>query len=457
MTMEKWLKAALNYIPGWLEFQMQLTEQPGCVVAVTWRGKLVLEKAFGVANIVTGLKLTPRHRFRVASHSKTFTAAAVLRLCEKEALRLDDPAGLYIDGLHPTLAKTKISQLLSHSSGIVRDGNDAGYWRNRRPFLNAKELRTELRDPLILEPSSQFKYSNHAFGLLGLIIESVTGEPYCECVKSLIVDGSKLEETLPDTPVPPNVPTANGHSRKLPLGYRVIIPGDDPTNALAPATGFLATAADLSLFFSTLDPDAKRSILTRSSRKEMTRIHWKNHSEYEERYYGLGTMIGKTGHWDWFGHMGAFPGFLTRTVAVPQHNISVSVITNSVDGPSSIWSDAILYILQKFEERGAPTAKTKKWEGRWWDLWKTLDFVPMGDRVLVTDPSQQVPFRDASEITLTGRDKGKISAAPGLGNLGEETRLLRGPSGLARIAWLGGTKLSTKRRAASDLKKKYQN
>ena len=136
--MEAWLKSALHYIPEWLDFQMQLTEQPGCVVAIASKGRLVLEKAFGVANIVTGQKLTRRHRFRVASHTKTFTAAAVWRLCEKEVLRLDDPAGLYIDGLHPTIAETRISQLLSHSAGIVRDGNDAGYWRNRRPFLNAK-------------------------------------------------------------------------------------------------------------------------------------------------------------------------------------------------------------------------------------------------------------------------------------------------------------------------------
>ena len=81
----------------------------------------------------------------------------------------------------------------------------------------------------------------------------------------------------------------------------------------------------------------------------------------------------------------------------------------------------------------------------------------MGDRVLVTDPSLQVPFRDASEISLTGRDKGKISAAPGLKNFGENARLIRGPTGLARTAWLGGTKLSTKRKVASDLKKKYES
>ena len=85
---------------------MQLTEQPGCVVAITAKGRVVLEEAFGFANIATKRKLTPRHRFQVASHSKTFTAAAVLKLCEEGLLRLDDSAGLYIKGLHPAIADT---------------------------------------------------------------------------------------------------------------------------------------------------------------------------------------------------------------------------------------------------------------------------------------------------------------------------------------------------------------
>ena len=49
--MEKWLRAALDYIPRWIEFQMRLTEQPGCSIAVAQRGKLVLEQAFGHADL----------------------------------------------------------------------------------------------------------------------------------------------------------------------------------------------------------------------------------------------------------------------------------------------------------------------------------------------------------------------------------------------------------------------
>ena len=452
--MQSWLKAALNYIPQWLEFQMQLTEQPGCVVAITAKGRVVLEEAFGFANIATKRKLTPRHRFQVASHSKTFTAAAVLKLCEEGLLRLDDSAGLYIKGLHPAIADTKISQLLSHSSGLVRDGYDAGYWRDRAPFLKEKKLRIALREPPIVETGTRFKYSNHAFGLMGLIIESVTKMSYFDYVQSTIVEGSNLRETMADGPTPPKVPIAQGHSRKLPLGRRVLLPGNKAPHSLAPATGFLSTAADLARFFASLDGKAKSSVLSHTSRNEMTRVHWEDISAYEDKYYGLGVMIGKTGDWNWFGHMGAFPGFLSRTVVVPERDLSISLLTNSVDAPSSIWSDALLHILQIFSVRGAPSPKTRAWEGRWWDLWKTVDFVPMGDRILISDPGLQVPFRDVSEITLTARDHGIITTAPGAGNFGEKARLVRETNGPPREAWLGGTKLSSRSKITSELKRK---
>ena len=73
--MERWLGAALDYIPRWIEFQMESSQQPGCMIAIAHREKIVLERAFGSANLKTGEELTPRHRFRVASHSKSFTAA----------------------------------------------------------------------------------------------------------------------------------------------------------------------------------------------------------------------------------------------------------------------------------------------------------------------------------------------------------------------------------------------
>src|SRR4051794_34241671 len=176
--MEAWLKPALDYIPRWLEFQMQASQQPGCIVAIAHRDKIVLERAFGSANLDTGEPLTPRHRFRVASHSKSFTAAGVMRLRERGKLRLDDTAGQYMRGLHREVAQVTIAQLLSHTAGMIRDGDDAGQFVDARPYSDANQLPAALAKPLVIAPGSRMKYSNHGYGLLGMIIEAVAGEPY---------------------------------------------------------------------------------------------------------------------------------------------------------------------------------------------------------------------------------------------------------------------------------------
>jgi CubicO group peptidase (beta-lactamase class C family) len=131
--MEPWLRHAADYIRDWLEFHLQGVQQPGCIIAVAHRGKVIAEYAFGTANLDTGEKLTPRHRFRIASHSKSFTAAGVMKLRERRKLRLDDPIGQYVKGLHPRIAETTIAQLLSHSGGLTRDGADSGQFIDRKP------------------------------------------------------------------------------------------------------------------------------------------------------------------------------------------------------------------------------------------------------------------------------------------------------------------------------------
>jgi len=142
--MARWLAAAIDYIPSWLDFQVQVARQPGCLLAIVHNGKVVLERAFGDANLATGEALTPRHRFRIASHSKSFTAAGILKLREQRRLRLDDTIGDYVKGLHRKAAEATISQVLSHTAGLVRDGLDAGYYDERLPFPEADELTQAL-------------------------------------------------------------------------------------------------------------------------------------------------------------------------------------------------------------------------------------------------------------------------------------------------------------------------
>jgi CubicO group peptidase (beta-lactamase class C family) len=271
--MPNWLQPALAYVGTWLELQVRHAWLPRLSLAVAERGRVVLERAYAVANIATGEALTPEHRFRVASHSKTFTAAAIMKLREAGRLRLDDTAGSYVSRLHRSVARVTIAQLLSHTAGIVRDGTDAGQWQDRRPFLNEQELRAALAEAPILPANTRFNYSNHGFGLLGLIIEGVAGEPYGSWVAREILDASGLLHTVPDGPAATGVPFARGHAMPLLLGERSVVPADNPTNALAAATGFLSTATDLVRFFAQLSPRAPRSVLSVESRREMARRH----------------------------------------------------------------------------------------------------------------------------------------------------------------------------------------
>src|SRR5436853_467100 len=101
MPQDPWLHAALPRIADHLAHQMRLSEQPGCALAIVHRGELVFEQAWGHADLARAEPLTPRHRFRIASHSKSYTAAGVLKLREQGRLTLDDAVGAYVGALPP--------------------------------------------------------------------------------------------------------------------------------------------------------------------------------------------------------------------------------------------------------------------------------------------------------------------------------------------------------------------
>jgi CubicO group peptidase (beta-lactamase class C family) len=452
---EPWLQPAIGYIRNWIEFQLRVTQRPGCIVAIAYRGKVVAEYAFGHANLVTGEKLTPRHLFRIASHSKSFTAAGIMKLREQRKLRLDDPVGRYVKGLHPKVAETTIAQALSHSAGLTRDGVDSGQFIDRRPYLNAKELMAELQLPPAIEPNSRFKYSNHGFGLLGLLIEAITGEPYRIWIEREIVKTAGLRETTADMPPAKSVPFARGHTSRFPLERRLVIPGDNPTHAMAAAAGFVSTAADVCSYFAQLAPNAKRSVLSAGSRREMTRKHWRNLHGPAEGYYGLGIISGNTAGWDWFGHSGGFQGYISRTAVIPACDVTVSILTNSIDGPAEVWLDGAMNILRIFADRGAPERRIRDWTGRWWSTWGAFDLVPIGSRVIVANPNFINPFMAATEIEVSGRDTGRISLASGYSSHGEAVRRTRNKAGTVTDIWLAGANLKPEKAVAAEMERRY--
>ena len=175
--MSPWLHAAIDYIDMWIEFQMRQTDQPGCVIAIAKGPDVVHEKAFGVADIDTGERLTERHRFRVASHSKTFTAAGILKLKEQGRLRLEDAAGSF-----PHRAQSGDRCRHDRSACFARRRTVARH-RRRRLFCRPASVSFGWRpvaataDAACHRPGLRAKYSNLAYGLLGLVIEAVARSP----------------------------------------------------------------------------------------------------------------------------------------------------------------------------------------------------------------------------------------------------------------------------------------
>jgi len=85
------LRAGVAYANQWVEYQQDRRDLPGVVVAIWHDDRLLLSRGYGYADLERQIPMTPRHIFRVASHSKTFTATAVMQLMEQGKLRLDDP------------------------------------------------------------------------------------------------------------------------------------------------------------------------------------------------------------------------------------------------------------------------------------------------------------------------------------------------------------------------------
>jgi len=452
--MEPWLRPAIGYIGDFIEFQLEASQQPGCIIAIAHRGEVVAEQAFGVANLATAEKLTPRHRFRIASHSKAFTAAGILKLREQRQLRLDDPVGQYVKELHPQVAATTIAQVLSHSAGLTRDGADSGQFIDSKPYHSAKQLLEELQQPTAIAPNTRFKYSNHGYGLAGLVIEAVTGEPYPAWIKREIVDAVGLRETAPNMPIAKGTPFARGHTRRLPLGERLVIPGDNSTHAITSAGGFVATAADTARFFAQLAPNARRSVISAASRREMTRKQWRIEQSFEA-HYGLGLSIGKTDGWNWFGHGGGFQGYISRTAVLPECDLAITILTNCIDGWAPFWVEGCFNILRVFKARGAPSRRLRDWSGRWWTMWTAIDLVPAGNHVLVANPHMTKPFLDSTEIEVTGRDTGRISWANGYASHGEGVRRQRDRKRKVTDIWLAGTNFKKESALAATLERKY--
>lgn len=417
---------AIKFIDSWLELRYNNLEIPGFTVAIQQKGKVLFEKSYGFANTAKKEKLTPRHIFRIASHSKTFTATAVMQLQEQGKIRIDDHVADYLTWLKKHTdkrwQKVTIRQLLSHSAGVLRDGVDADYWQLERPFPDSSQLRTEvLGSKLVLENNTKMKYSNYGYSLLGLLIEVVSKISYEEYVTQNIIKPLKLNDTGSDYTPSIEDRLVTAYSRRDYKQDRVPISKNIPTNSMAAATGFYATARDLCAYFSAHVVGSKK-LLSDESKKEMQRLQWEVESiDDKPGRYGLGLQLDSVGKRKTLGHSGGFPGTVTVSFCDPDDELVVTVLVNSY-APVGLIAKGIMNILDYFKEHSENAAairKTEKFEGRFMCIWGISEFVSFGKKILDIYPDSWAPFEGATELKVVDEDTLKITKTSGYSSSGE--------------------------------------
>ncbi|MFD3404284.1 serine hydrolase domain-containing protein [Kribbella sp. NPDC058693] len=435
------LTEALAYYDSWLAFNQRYQRVPGIQVAVYAGDAIAFSAAYGSADVENGVPLTEQHLFRIASHSKTFTATAVMQLVEQGRLRLDDKVEQHVTEIVGTpLGQRTVRELLAHAGGVTRDGLDADWWQLATSFPDRDQLLEVLRreSSAVIPENDRFKYSNIGYGLLGLVIEAASGTPYNTYVQTAIVDKLGLAGLGPELDPARLTEYAAGYSSLAYADTRVPIEHID-TRALASATGFFGNARDLVTYFSAHLPGDDR-LLTDKSKREMQHPLWITGSDDKARY-GLGLAVTKVGDREVFGHGGGYPGHITRTLVDPEKRIVVSALTNAIDGPASQLAEGIFRLLDLADskERG-DAADLSRFTGRFANLWGLTDFVQLGGRLYATDPTGGNPAEEPQELEADG-DTLRVTGGNGYGSYGESYRftfdangaveLVHGSSGLS--------------------------
>lgn len=146
-------------------------------VLVAEKGKIILNQAYGPADREKTTSNSLTTVFNIASFTKQFTAAAVLRLEADGKLKTDDPINKYLENVPADKAAITIHQLLTHTSGMAR-GQDG-----KRNSINREEVVAKiLQTPLIAKVGEKFIYSNNGYHLLAAIIEKLSGKTYQQYV-----------------------------------------------------------------------------------------------------------------------------------------------------------------------------------------------------------------------------------------------------------------------------------
>jgi CubicO group peptidase (beta-lactamase class C family) len=289
------------------------------VLLVARGDKVLLQRAWGLADREAKTPVALDTKFRIGSMNKMFTAVATLQLVGAGKLSLDGSVGQYLPGYpNADIAKVTIRQLLTHTGGT---GDIFGPEFDRHRL----ELRTHddyvrlygARGPTH-PPGQGAEYSNYGFVLLGDIIEHVSGQSYYDYVAAHVFAPAGMHDSgsLPEDVAVPN--RAHAYTRKD--GHWVDAADTLPWRGTAAGGGY-STAGDLLKFARALRSGKllPPALLAEATRKQTP-------------WYGYGFMVGERQGVGGFGHAGGAQGMNGALEIFPAQDQVVIGLAN-IDPP----------------------------------------------------------------------------------------------------------------------------
>lgn len=298
------------------------------VVLVARDDRPLLAEGYGLADRERGIPWTPGTVSTVGSITKQYTGAAILALAEDGRLRLDDPLTAHFENVPEDKRQITLHHLLTHSSGIG-DLSDADDWD---PIGRDEFVAAAFAQPLAFAPGTDYDYSNAGYSLLGAVIEKLAGGGYEQFLRSRFLLPLGLYETG-------YVLAGWGDESRLAQGYRgdeawgtVLgrpMADDGPYWVLRANGGIHTTAWDMLRWSRAL---LEGRALSAPSRELLWAPHVRE-GEGADFHYGYGwvTMELPNGN-KIVGHNGGNGIFFADLALVPEHGITIFLMTNVAAG-----------------------------------------------------------------------------------------------------------------------------
>ena len=157
-------------------------------VLVARSDEVVFSKAYGSANLEWNVPNDPSTKFRIGSITKQFTAALILQLEQDGKLGIQDPLSKHLPDAPALWKEITLFHLLTHTSGIRNFTALPDYRvKQLQPSSPADQLERLRNEPLDFAPGKEFRYSNSGYLMLGLVVESVTKQPYADVLQERIL------------------------------------------------------------------------------------------------------------------------------------------------------------------------------------------------------------------------------------------------------------------------------